>query len=162
VIENLLISGLIQSNEIHYIVIVVIKPRRRPSLDRQTGWSRDSRPQRPQLVRLGKSLKTLSNLNSIFDTFRITVYLFNHVGWLYNWYLSVRGNSHGVTARGGHGVPKVSPGPTMPYLFTPCGQATPEAALRPFQEWPNHRVSSLRLSSTPLDTPRRTPMKTVH
>jgi hypothetical protein len=45
-------------------------------------------------------------------------------------------------ARGGHGLPKVSPGPAMPDPFTPCGRATPGGPL-PF--------------STRADTPRRTP-----
>jgi hypothetical protein len=31
-------------------------------------------------------------------------------------------------ARGGHGFPKVSPGPAMPYAYTPFRQATPEMA----------------------------------
>jgi hypothetical protein len=39
-------------------------------------------------------------------------------------------------ARGGHGLPKVLPGPAMPCSSTPCGRATPETALQPFQEWP--------------------------
>jgi hypothetical protein len=30
--------------------------------------------------------------------------------------------------------------------------------LQPFQGWPAHRAGALQLSSTPLDTPRRTPM----
>jgi hypothetical protein len=36
-------------------------------------------------------------------------------------------------ARGGHGLPKLSLGPTMPYPSMPCGRATPETALQPFQ-----------------------------
>jgi hypothetical protein len=59
-------------------------------------------------------------------------------------------------ARGGHGLPKVSPRPDMPYPFTPCRRAIPETALQLFWGWPACRVGSLRLSSTPLDTPRRT------
>jgi hypothetical protein len=39
-------------------------------------------------------------------------------------------------ARGGHGLPKVSPGPIMPYLFMHCRPATPEKALHSFQQWP--------------------------
>jgi hypothetical protein len=46
----------------------------------------------------------------------------------------------------------------MPYPSTPCGLTTPETALRPFLGWPGHRAGGLRPSSTPLDTPRRTPM----
>jgi hypothetical protein len=30
--------------------------------------------------------------------------------------------NHGRMARGGHGIPKVSPGPAMPDPSTPCGQ----------------------------------------
>jgi hypothetical protein len=60
----------------------------------------------------------------------------------------------GRMARGGLG----SPGSAMPYPSTPCGRATPETALRPIQGWPAYRVGSLRPSSTPLDTPRLTPM----
>jgi hypothetical protein len=41
---------------------------------------------------------------------------------------------HGRKARGGYGLPKVSLGPTMPNPSTPCGRATPETALQPFQE----------------------------
>jgi hypothetical protein len=51
---------------------------------------------------------------------------------------------HGCMARGGHGLPKVSPGPVMPFPSMPCGWATPETA-----SWP---------SSTSLDTPRRLPV----
>jgi hypothetical protein len=61
-------------------------------------------------------------------------------------------------AMGGHGLPKVSLGPPMPCPSTPCGRATPETALRPFQGWPTRRASGLRLSSTPLDTTPCTPM----
>jgi hypothetical protein len=64
-------------------------------------------------------------------------------------------------AIGDHGLPKVSPGPAMPYPSTPWGQATPETALWPLQGWPACRAGSLNPSSIPLDTPRRTPMK-VH
>jgi hypothetical protein len=39
-------------------------------------------------------------------------------------------------ARGGHGLTKVSPGPTIPYLSTPCGWATAETASWQFEEWP--------------------------
>jgi hypothetical protein len=34
-------------------------------------------------------------------------------------------------ARGGHVLPKVSPGPTMPYPLTSCGRAT-SVAVYPF------------------------------
>jgi hypothetical protein len=36
---------------------------------------------------------------------------------------------------GGHGLPKVSLGPAMPYPSTSCGRETPEKALWPFQGW---------------------------
>jgi hypothetical protein len=69
-------------------------------------------------------------------------------------------------ARSGHGLRKVSPGPAMPYPFMAYGQYNPETALWPIQGWPICRVAcGLRPaacgvwpSSTPLDTPRRTPM----
>jgi hypothetical protein len=63
-----------------------------------------------------------------------------------------------VMARGGHGLPKVLPGPTMPYpLAMPCeqspvkqiyGKATSGVAA--------HRTGYLQPSSTPLNTPHRT------
>jgi hypothetical protein len=59
-------------------------------------------------------------------------------------------------ARGIHRLPKVSPGPAMPDLSTPCGWDTTKTALWPFLWWPTHRASGLWLSSTPLDTPRCT------
>jgi hypothetical protein len=37
---------------------------------------------------------------------------------------------HGRMASGGHGLPKVSPGPAMPDSSMPCGRATSETALR--------------------------------
>jgi len=54
------------------------------------------------------------------------------------------GRRHGRTARGGHGLPKVSPGPAMPDPSMPCGRATPETALQQFRGRPAHRVGSLR------------------
>jgi hypothetical protein len=60
---------------------------------------------------------------------------------------------HGRMARGGHGLPKVSPGPAMPYPSTPCRRTTYETALRLFQGWPAHRAGSLWPFSAPLDTP---------
>jgi hypothetical protein len=56
-------------------------------------------------------------------------------------------------ARGGHGLPKVSPGPAMPYPSTPCGWTTPETALRLFQEWPARRAGGLRPSFYPFGHP---------
>jgi hypothetical protein len=56
-------------------------------------------------------------------------------------------------AKDGHGLPKVSPGPTIPYR-----QATPETAQQPFQGWPVCWAGSLRPSFTLLDTPRHTSM----
>jgi hypothetical protein len=55
-------------------------------------------------------------------------------------------NLHGTTARGSHGLPEVSLGPTMP---NPAG-GHPETAF-----W----TGSLQPSSTPLDTPRHTPLQ---
>jgi hypothetical protein len=66
------------------------------------------------------------------------------------------GRAHGLMERGGHGLPKVSPRTAMPFSSTPCGRATPETALEPFQGWPACRASGLRSSSTPLDTSRHT------
>jgi hypothetical protein len=40
-----------------------------------------------------------------------------------------RALSHKPTAKGGHGLPGVSPGPAIPYPSTPCGWTTPEIAL---------------------------------
>jgi hypothetical protein len=59
-------------------------------------------------------------------------------------------------ARGMHGLPKVSPGPAMPYLSTPCRRATAKTAFCLFIGWPACRAGGLRLSPTPLDTPRHT------
>jgi hypothetical protein len=42
---------------------------------------------------------------------------------------------HGRMARGGHRLPKISPGPAMPNPPTPCGQAIPKT----FQGWPARR-----------------------
>jgi hypothetical protein len=56
---------------------------------------------------------------------------------------------HGRMARGGHGLPKVSPGLFMPYPSKHCGRATPETVLQPFQRLPAHTVVSLQSSSTP-------------
>jgi hypothetical protein len=55
-------------------------------------------------------------------------------------------------ARGGHGLPKVSPGLAMLYTFW---VATPETAVL---EMAVRKVDGLRLSSTPLDNPRRMPL----
>jgi hypothetical protein len=60
--------------------------------------------------------------------------------------------------RGDHGHPKVSSGLNMPDPSMPCRRATPETALWPFRGWPTRRVGCLRMSSTLLDSPRRTPM----
>jgi hypothetical protein len=42
-------------------------------------------------------------------------------------------NQHWCMARGGHGLLKFSPKPTMPYPSTPYGCVTPEIAVRLFQ-----------------------------
>jgi hypothetical protein len=68
---------------------------------------------------------------------------------------------HGRMARGSHGFLKVSHGCAMPYPFMPCGLATRETALRPFQGWPAYKAGGIRPSSTSFDTPvtlRRTPL----
>jgi hypothetical protein len=51
---------------------------------------------------------------------------------------------HGRMARGGHGLPKVSVGPAMPYPSMPCGQATPEMSLRLFQGGPPIGLAACR------------------
>jgi hypothetical protein len=56
-------------------------------------------------------------------------------------------------ARGIHGLPKVSPGPALPFYSL---RATPEAALKLFLSWPTRRAGGLQVSCTPLDTPSRT------
>jgi hypothetical protein len=65
----------------------------------------------------------------------------------------LRDSDHGRIARGGHGLPKVSPGPAMAYPSTPCGRATSETGLQPFQGWPSRRVAGLQPSSSLLDPP---------
>jgi hypothetical protein len=47
---------------------------------------------------------------------------------------------HMRLARGGHGLPKVSPALAMPYPPRPFKQATPETALQLFQGWSARRV----------------------
>jgi len=67
---------------------------------------------------------------------------------------------YGRMARGDHGLPKVLLGPAMPYPSMPCRRATPETALwlyGPFRDDPPY-TGGLRSSSSPLDTPCRTPM----
>jgi hypothetical protein len=61
-------------------------------------------------------------------------------------------SEHVRMARGVHGLPKVSPGPAMPYPSTPCGRATLETALQLFLVGPARRAGGLRLSSTPLNS----------
>jgi hypothetical protein len=65
----------------------------------------------------------------------------------------------GRMARGCHGLPKFSPTPAMSNPSTPCGRSTPETDLWPFQGWPARKAGGLRPSSTPLVTPRRTPLE---
>jgi hypothetical protein len=62
--------------------------------------------------------------------------------------------------RGIHGLPKVSPGAAMADPSTLCGQATPETTLRSFLGWPACRAGGLWPSSIPLDTLRRTGLRT--
>lgn len=64
---------------------------------------------------------------------------------------------HGLVARGGLGLPKVSLELALLYLFMPC-RWPPLKRLTGLSGVAAHRVVSLRPSFTPLDTPRRTPM----
>jgi hypothetical protein len=61
-------------------------------------------------------------------------------------------------AIGGHGLPKVSPGPASPDPSTPCGRATPLIGLRLFQGCPTRRAGGLLPSSTLMNTQRHTPV----
>jgi hypothetical protein len=72
--------------------------------------------------------------------------------WVRPWVSSRR------MAMGGHGLFKISVGPTMPDPSSPCRRTIPETALRAFQGWPACRAGSLWPSSTLLDTTHRTPM----
>jgi hypothetical protein len=56
---------------------------------------------------------------------------------------------HGRIARGGHGLPNVSPGRAMPYPSMPL------------QRWPACRVDGLGPSSTALDTPKGLNLKEI-
>jgi hypothetical protein len=76
---------------------------------------------------------------------------FTKGGWLYR-------IGHKRIARGGYRLPKVSLGHALPYRFTPCGWTNPLTILQPCQGWSTRRAGGLRSSSTPLDSPRHTPM----
>jgi hypothetical protein len=52
-----------------------------------------------------------------------------------------------------YGLPKGSPGPAMPKPSTPCGGATPETALWPFQGWPARRGGLPAAAFYPLGYP---------
>jgi hypothetical protein len=52
----------------------------------------------------------------------------------------------------------VRPGVAMDSLKFHPGPSYPSTPSRPFQRWPAYRAGSLWPSSTPLDTPRLTPM----
>jgi hypothetical protein len=54
------------------------------------------------------------------------------IWYSHDFYDSRRTDSHRGMAKGGHGLPKVIPGPAMPYPSTPCKRATPETGSRPF------------------------------
>jgi hypothetical protein len=101
-----------------------------------------------------------------------------------------RTNLHERMARGGHGLPKVSPRPAMPDPLRPAGgpplrlkrpyglrpSSTPACQARPvyalpggpplkrpyshFKGGPPGRAGGLCPSPTPLDTPRHTPLQT--
>jgi hypothetical protein len=107
-------------------------PCRRSSPDQPDGQARDGHPQ------VVITILTISFYPQI-NKFRLIV-------------------PHGRMARGDYGHPKVSTGPAMPDPSTPFGEVNPETALQPFQGWPTHKAGGLRPSSSPLDTPRRTPM----
>jgi hypothetical protein len=53
---------------------------------------------------------------------------------------------------------KIHPGPPSPTLLCPACGPPLKRHIWPFQGWPAHRAGSLGPSSTPLDTPCRTPM----
>jgi hypothetical protein len=50
----------------------------------------------------------------------------NHPKICRNTYICVKSWNHGCMARGGHGLPKASSGPAMPYPSMPRRQAIPE------------------------------------
>jgi hypothetical protein len=67
-------------------------------------------------------------------------------------------SSHGRMGKSGHGLPKVSPGPAMPYPSVPCVRP-------PLKQSPGHFRGGSTAGRTacghllaPLDTPRRTPL----
>jgi hypothetical protein len=64
--------------------------------------------------------------------------------------------------KGAHRLPNVSLGLAIPDPSTPCRQAILKTVLQLFRGSPTCRVGGLRLFSTPLDTPRRTPMCIAH
>jgi hypothetical protein len=68
-------------------------------------------------------------------------------------YIRISSSQQAPVARGIHGLPKVSPGPPMPYSFF-LWASHPRSGLQPFWGWPAWRAGSLQPSSTPLDTPR--------
>jgi hypothetical protein len=70
---------------------------------------------------------------------------------------------HGRMARGDYGLPKDSPGPAKPYPSTSCGQLPLKRVAGVHSGGDGSgvdtsRAGSLRPSSTPVDTPRRTPL----
>ena len=68
-------------------------------------------------------------------------------------------SGHGRRARAGHRLPKVSLEPAKPFPSMPCGQ--PSLKLTAVSGVAVYRADSMRLSSTPLDTPRRMPLLQV-
>jgi hypothetical protein len=58
-----------------------------------------------------------------------------------------------VVWKGGHGLRKVSFRPAMSYPSSPCGQATLEMVLQPFEGWPTRKAGGPWPSSTPPWTP---------
>jgi hypothetical protein len=75
-----------------------------------------------------------------------------------------RTNAHRRMAKGGHGLPNVSPGPAMPYLSMPCGQATLKQPYGCFWGSPptGWTLDRLQLFSNPLNTPHCSPMHHVY
>jgi hypothetical protein len=71
-------------------------------------------------------------------------------------YVTAAGNTHGRMAKGGHGLPKLSPGPAMPDHFMPCGRATPNMAVSRVARPQAERPAAI---FTLLEIPRRMPME---
>jgi hypothetical protein len=75
-----------------------------------------------------------------------------------NTYICVKSWKHGRMARGGHELPKVSPGPAIPYPSTHCSRVILETPYGCFMGGPPLRAGNLLSTFTTLDTPRHMPM----